>query len=174
MTRPPLPPAAPRIEEILTTLVRHGVDFVLVGGQAGIARGSSYPSFDVDVAYSRDSANIARLVEALRDLGVRLRGASDLPFVLDETTIANGANFTFASPAGDIDVLGDVAGISSFADLRARAERAEVGGVEVPVASIDDLIAMKRAANRPKDRLMLEEYLVIADEEQRAGRPDVG
>lgn len=170
MTGSRLPPAAPRIGEILSTLTRHGVDFVLVGGQAGIARGSSYPSFDVDVAYSRDSANIARLVAALHDLDVRLRGGPpDLPFDLHERTIANGANFTFASPYGDIDILGDVAGIRSFADLRGAAEMAEVGGVEVPIASIDHLIAMKRAANRPKDRLMLEEYIVIADEQQRAG-----
>lgn len=168
MIGPPLPPAAPRIEEILSTLIRHGVDFVLVGGQAGIARGSSYPSFDVDIAYSREGANIERLVGALRELEVQLRGAPDeLPFVLDERTIANGANFTFSSRYGDLDVLGDVSGIRSYEHLRAAAERERVGDVEVPVASLDHLIAMKRASNRPKDRLMLEEYIVIADEQQR-------
>lgn len=37
----------------LGALVRHGVDFVLIGGLAGIARGSAYNTHDTDVAYSR-------------------------------------------------------------------------------------------------------------------------
>jgi hypothetical protein len=131
---------------------------------AGIARGSNYPSFDLDVAYRRDKANIKRLVAALREIGVRLRGApADLPFQLDERTIENGANFTFITPFGDFDVLADVDGIRSYAELAAASEEKEVFGLPLRIAAFDDLIAMKRAANRPKDRNMLEEYLVLAD-----------
>jgi hypothetical protein len=148
--------------------VRHGVDFVVIGGMAGIAHGSNFVSFDLDVVYGRDRANVKRLVAALRDIGVRLRGAPvDLEFLLDERTIENGSNFTFVTPHGDFDVLGDVAGVKGFDALIEKAERLEISGFEVPVASIDSLIAMKRAANRPKDRNMLEEYIVIADEQHR-------
>ena len=42
-----------------------GVDFVVIGGIAGIAHGSSYPSYDLDLAYARDHENIERLVAAL-------------------------------------------------------------------------------------------------------------
>jgi predicted nucleotidyltransferase len=159
-----LPPKAPDLRSLLAPLVRHGVDFVLIGGMAGIARGSNYPSFDLDVAYARDKANIKRLVAALQEIGVRLRGGpADLPFQLDERTIENGANFTFITPFGDFDVLADVDGIRSYDELAAASEEREVFGIPVRVASLDHLIAMKRAANRPKDRNMLEEYLVLAD-----------
>jgi predicted nucleotidyltransferase len=159
-----LPPKAPDVRRLLEPLVRHGVDFVLIGGMAGIAQGSNYPSFDLDVAYSREKANVRRLVSALEEIEVRLRGApADLPFHLDEQVIENGANFTFVTPFGDFDVLADVAGVRSYRELLAKSEKREFFGLEVRVASLDHLITMKRAANRPKDRNMLEEYLVLAE-----------
>lgn len=54
-----------------------------------------------------------------------------------------------------------------YEELRAEAAVREILGLEIRVASIDHLIAMKRAANRPKDKLMVEEYIVIADEQKR-------
>jgi hypothetical protein len=165
MAGDPLPPKAPDLRALLEPLVTHGVEFVLIGGMAGIALGSNYPSFDVDVLYARGRANVARLVAALGELDVRLRGAPpELPFILDERTIENGANFTFITPYGDLDVLADAAGVKSFAEVAASAVEKEIAGLPIKVASIDYLIAMKRAANRPKDKLMLEEYVVLADE----------
>jgi hypothetical protein len=163
-----LPPKAPDLRSLLEPLVRHGVDFVVIGGMAGIARGSNYPSFDLDVAYARDKANVRRLVAALEEIGVRLRGApADPPFQLDARAIENGANFTFVTPYGDFDVLADVGGIHSYKDLASASEEKVVFDLPVRFASLDDLITMKRAANRPKDRNMLEEYLVLADRLRR-------
>jgi predicted nucleotidyltransferase len=153
---------------LLEALDRHGVDFVVIGGLAGLAQGSSYPTYDLDVAYARDPGNLRRLAKALEEIGVTLRGApEDLPFVLDEQTLANGANFTFATAYGSFDILGDVAGIKSYEQLRSNAKFEEIAGVDVRVASLDDLIAMKRAANRVKDQLMVLEYVELADEIRR-------
>jgi predicted nucleotidyltransferase len=155
--------------QLLRKLVDHGVDFVVVGGVAGLAHGSAYPTYDLDVAYARDRENVARLVAALAEIGVTLRGApADLPFQLEARTIEKGANFTFDSPNGSFDILGDAAGIGSYDELRREAILATIDGIEVRVASIDHLIAMKRAANRTKDKLMLEEYIVLADEQAKA------
>ena len=152
-------------QPLLQALARHGVDFVVVGGLAGLAHGSAYPTYDLDVAYSRDRANLQRLADALKEIGVTLRGApTNLPFQLDAQSLANGANFTFDTSFGSFDILGDVAGIKSYEELRLRSKEERIAGVEVRVASLDHLIAMKRAANRVKDQLMALEYVELADE----------
>lgn len=169
MTSAQLPPRPPDLRALLTPLVRHGVDFVLIGGMAGISHGSNYPSYDLDVVYARDPNNIARLVKALGEISVRLRGApADLPFLLDARTIENGSNFTFVTTHGDFDILGHADGMPGYKELKDAAPVREILGLDVHVASIDHLIAMKRAANRPKDKLMVEEYIVLADEQRRA------
>jgi len=162
---------------LLSALVRHGVDFVLVGGMAGIALGSSYPTYDLDVAYARDEGNLERLARTLQELRVSLRvkgEAADLPFLADARSLANGANFTFMTEFGMFDVLGDLAGVRSYEDLRGDATMQEVEGHQIRVASIDHLIAMKRAANRPKDKLMLLEYIDLADERRARNNEEEG
>ena len=138
---------------LLETLVQHGVDFVLVGGMAGTARGSAYVTLDVDIAYERSRPNLERLADALRELDATLRGApADLPLALDAKTLENGANFTFDTRHGPLDILADPAGAPTYATLRDGAgEELVVEMVRIRVASLDHLIAMKEAAGRPKD-----------------------
>lgn len=169
-----LPPKPPDLRALLAPLVSHGVDFVMVGGMAGLSHGSSYPSYDLDIVYARDRENIERLVESLREIGVRLRGAlADLPFLLDAKTIENGSNFTFITPYGDFDILGNADGMPSYEELRANSVIRDILGFNIRVASIEHLIAMKRAANRPKDRVAVEEYIGLADL-QRANKEAEG
>lgn len=158
---------------IFDLLQGHGVDYVVVGGLAGMAHGSSYPTFDLDIAYARDDRNLEQLASALRELDATLTNApADLPFQLDAVSLRNGANFTFDTKHGRFDILGYIDGVRSYDDLRADSQVAVMEGHSVRVSSIDHLIAMKRAANRPKDRNMLEEYIVIADEQSRAHQPN--
>lgn len=154
-----------RPRRILATLVEHEVDFVLIGGMAGVARGSSYPTYDVDVAYARGRPNLERLAAALQELGATLRGAPpDLPFQLDAETLEHGAHFTFQTPYGSIDILHDPAGAPAYSALKhAAGAPVEVEHVQVHVASLDHLIAMKEASGRTKDKLMATEYRVISD-----------
>ncbi|MDQ2910870.1 MAG: hypothetical protein M3R39_07635 [Actinomycetota bacterium] len=160
-----------RPKPILRALLEHEVDFVLIGGLAGIARGSSYPTYDIDVAYARDDENLERLASALRQLRATLRGApEDLPFQLDAHTLKNGAHFTFDTEYGSLDIFSDPDGAPPYLTLQQEAGLpAEIEGEPMLVASLDHLIAMKEAAGRTKDQLMATEYRVLSDELRAPG-----
>lgn len=140
------------------------MDFVVIGGLALNGHGSTLITNDTDIMYDRDLENIDRLAMALGGMDVRLRGIrEELPFVPDARMIRAGSNFTFDSSFGPIDVLGEVAGVSSYAELRDRAGRAKWGEQTVLIASIDDLIAMKTAAGRSKDLRALDDLAVLKE-----------
>jgi hypothetical protein len=54
-----------------------------------------------------------------------------------------------------VDFMTTVSGIRSFEGIRKRAVNLRAGAATVPVASLADIIKMKRAANRPQDLAVL-------------------
>jgi predicted nucleotidyltransferase len=145
-------PSLPR--DIFEVLIRHGVDFVAIGGVAVIGHGSTRTTQDVDFVASTDPDNLARLEAALAELDAQLWGvdAHLLGIDLDARTLAEGGNFTLVTRAGGLDFFNEVPGGAPYAQLRARAVPADLGdGLQIHIAGIDDLIAMKRAAGRPQD-----------------------
>lgn len=161
-------PLSLRLQHLLEVLDRNAVDVIVIGGIAGIAHGSAFTTFDVDVVYARDEQNLERMAAALTELRVTLRGAPpDLPFQLDARTLAAGCNFTFNSEYGGFDILGEAAGMRGYEAMRADAKIEKVWGIQIRVASLDDLIRMKRAAGRPKDKAMAEELIAIAEAQRR-------
>lgn len=143
----------PTLRSVVTALLQQGVRFVIVGGWAMRAHGSSFHNADLDLCCARDAENLLVLAEALAPLHPRLRGAPEgLRLALDARTLRSGANFTLVTDSGDLDLLGDAAGVESFEALWQRAVEMELFGVRVRVASLEDLIAMKRAAGRVKDQ----------------------
>jgi hypothetical protein len=124
----------------------------MIGGLAARLRGSPSITDDMDICYARDDANLEKLARALRDLRARLRGApDDVPFILDAKTLKAGDHFTFTTREGPLDCLGTPAGVTGFDALNRTATTMKIGGANVRVASIDDLLTMKLAAGRPKD-----------------------
>lgn len=150
-------------------LTRHGVRFVVIGGVAGRLWGSPTLTNDVDICYERSRDNLENLSDALVELGARLRGVDDVvPFLLDAETLERGQNFTFTTSLGPLDVLGLPAGVRHFEELAANAAEFDLGdGVEVQVCDLDDLIRMKRASGRAKDRIELEVLAAVRDERER-------
>jgi hypothetical protein len=161
-----------KLRTLLEALERHAVDYIVIGGVAGIVHGSASLTFDFDLLYARDDGNLERLAEVLVELNVTLRNAPpDLPFQIDARTLAAGSNFTFDSDVGPFDILGHADGMRDYEMMRAAALREELWDVPVRVASIDDLIGMKRAAGRPKDKAMAEELIALAEDQRRADNP---
>jgi hypothetical protein len=156
------------IEALNTCQVR----YVIIGGIAMRLHGSAHITDDVDVCYGRDASNLQALADALAPYHPTLRGApADLPFFLDARSLKAGLNFTLATDIGALDILGEPAGLTSFERLWERSVPMEVHGLNVRVASLDDLIEMKRAAGRPKDQshlLELEALLKLTQENENA------
>lgn len=150
---------------VLEALERRGVRFVVIGGVAGAAHGSPSVTMDLDICYERRYDNLERLAEVLREIDAQLRGVDDeVPFVLDATTLGAGDHFTFTTRHGDVDCLGTPAGTGGYDDLRRSAQSVDLDGLSVLVASLDDLIHMKRATGRPKDRAEVEILGALRDE----------
>jgi len=147
---------------LLAALTNRGIDFVVIGGYAAVAHGSGQITRDVDVCFAPDEPNLGVLGNALKDLDARLAGvAEDVPFIPDAATLRRTDVLTLMTREGRLDVLRLPDGAPPYDTLRRRALRVQVEGVAVLVASLEDLISMKRAADRPKDRIALEELEVI-------------
>ena len=154
-----------RPDQVVGMLGRHRVRYVLIGGLAAVTRGAPLVTQDVDVCHATDTANLTRLAEALREVRAVLRGADPgLHFALDARTLANGDTFTFTTDIGSIDILATPAGTSGYEDLARSAEVFEMFGQRVLVATVEDLIRMKRASGRTKDLLAVEELGALRDE----------
>lgn len=155
---------------ILRVLHAHEVRLVLIGGLAARAWGSPMITQDVDIAYARDRENLERLAAALRELRATLRGAPPgLPFRLDAATLRAGDHFTFQTTLGPLDCIGTPSGASEFEALVRTSSDIDVGGMSIRIASLDELMRMKRAAGRLKDLRALEELGGVRDELE--GRP---
>ncbi len=155
MTPSPWPTFRPT--RLLRRLIEGGVDFVVIGGVAVIAQASPRITKDLDICYSREPSNLEALGSVLIGADAKLRGVDeDLPFVPDARTLQRTVILTLRTVDGDIDLLVEPSGSPRYEVLRANADRIEVEGLSVLVASVDDLIAMKRAAGRPQDLIDLE------------------
>ena len=155
--------------ELLRALHEAGVSFVVIGGVAAAAHGSPSATFDLDVCFQTSRQNQEALARVLQSLHATPRGfPPDLPFKLDATTIMLGDHFIFSTDLGDLDCLATPAGTQGYQDLDREAVEVGLAGVRIRIASLDDLIRMKRAAGRPKDLVELE-ILGALREEIEAG-----
>jgi predicted nucleotidyltransferase len=158
--------ARPRAEfdptRLLRALVDGQVDFVVIGGVAAVLHGSARNTFDLDICFASDPGNLEALGSTLVGLQARLRGVPDeVPCVPDAAALKRVEVLTLVTTAGDLDVLRAPTGAPRYDVLRGHADRYDVGGFEVRVATVEDLIAMKSAAGRAKDLGDVEELEAI-------------
>jgi hypothetical protein len=156
------------LAQIIPPLVRAKVDFILIGGMAGILHGSARVTFDIDLVYSRTPKNIKRLAAAVAPHTPKLRDLpADLPFKRDAKTIQSGLNFSLTTNIGDLDLFGEIAGGESCNHLLPHSFEVEAFGVRFRRVDLPTLIRIKEAADRAKDYEAIAELRVLLEEKER-------
>ena len=153
---------------VLRTLISYKVDFVLIGGLAARLHGSPSVTNDLDVCHDDSAENLKRVARALKEMEATLRLPDpdehvDLP--IDDRLLRATQDLTLSTEFGAFDLLARPAGTEGYEDLARSAVSLKLGqGLSVRVASIDDLIRMKRASGRPKDLIEVEILTALQDE----------
>lgn len=161
-----------KFAEIIDLLNAGAVDYILIGGVAGVTLGAALVTYDIDIVYSREPANLVRLAKALASTRPRLRGAPEgLPFLWDDETLKRGLNFTLTTTLGDIDVLGEVAGDGTYTALLPHSSIETFSGRPVRCVSLTRLIHLKRSAGRAKDLVAIGELQALLKEREARGLP---
>lgn len=134
-------------------LTRKKVNFVVVGGVAAAAHGSSRVTNDLDICYdASEKANLVALASVLLSWDAYPRGVEpNLPFILDDRTLFGAPILTLTTSEGDIDVMDRIAGVGDYAAVKLHSERVSALGVRFRVLDLPSLIKAKRAAGRPRD-----------------------
>lgn len=144
---------------ILSQLHDRHVEFVIVGGVAAVLHGGSRVTFDLDIVPSLQSPSWEAAVDLLWSLGARPRIPEALDRVRDVEQVRQWQRdkgmlpLTFRSQDGSVEVDLLVSESDRFDVLRSRAIAVVLDHRTFLVASIDDLIEMKRRAGRPQDLL---------------------
>jgi predicted nucleotidyltransferase len=146
-----------RLRDLLERLVEAEVQFVLVGGLAMNAWGYMRSTQDVDVVPDPDRKNLEKLDALLRELGGRVDvGGRLLDAGSISTFLRTGDRTLVRTELGQVDVLQGLPQIPRFEELEKEAREIDIGGLAVRVCSLEHLLEMKRASDRPRDKDDLE------------------
>lgn len=152
-------PFDPRL--LFETLHKRRVEYVLIGALAARLHGFPRLTADADITPSQSRANLERLAKALQDLDARVYTVAipeGLVFDCSAPTLSRAQIWNLITSAGRVDLCVEPSGTTGFDDLVRDAVKFEAFGVQFLAASLDDIIRMKKAADRPKDR---EDVLIL-------------
>lgn len=160
-------------EPIIEALNRNEVRYVVVGGVAVVLHGHARLTADLDLAVDLSRAEAKKAIDTLVGIGLRPRAPVEPSGFADPETrarwIAEQGMQVFsmwdpANPMRSVDLFAD--NPVDFEELWARSELLPLLATTVRVASIPDLIRLKRLAGRPEDLLDIEALEAIMERRQ--------
>jgi hypothetical protein len=138
---------------LLERLVIAGVDFVIVGGFAGVVHGCTYVTQDIDICCDFSPANLLRLQKALRDLHpVHRMTPKRKKLELTRETCRQFRNLYLDTDIGQLDCVSFIAGVGDYREVKKASEIVKVQDMQLRVLGIDALINSKKAMDRPRDK----------------------
>lgn len=141
---------------LLRRVAEAGLEFVVVGGFAGIVHGCSYVTQDIDICCVFAPDSLLALQKALADIHpVHRMTPGRQPLALTAENATEFKNLYLDTDLGRLDCLSTIEGLGDFAQVKQASELFEVEGMRLRVLTLDALIQTKQALNRPRDREML-------------------
>lgn len=140
---------------LLRVLLRHEIEFFVVGGVAAQLEGAPILTLDLDVLFDESSENLDRLLAALRELKARYRDPAGRHIEPDREKLESFRMHLLLTELGALDVLRVIGGGLTYRDLVGRTVLYELGEMRVRVLELAAVIETKEHANRDKDRAVL-------------------
>jgi len=140
---------------LLRVLLRHGVDFLVVGGVAAQLEGAPILTLDLDILFDNSPENLDRLLGALGELKARYRDPAGRHIEPDRSKLETHRMHLLLTDLGALDLLGSIGNGLTYQDLAGRTVTYELGQDRVRVLELAAVIEMKKYANREKDRAVL-------------------
>lgn len=138
---------------LLRQLTDVGIDFVIVGGYAGVVHGCSYVTQDIDICCVFAPADLLALQKALADLHpVHRMTPGRKPLELTAESATQFTNLYLDTDLGRLDCLSRIEGLGDYAQVRQASEQIDTAGMRLRVLTINALIQTKQTMNRPRDR----------------------
>ena len=158
--------------EILRLLRESGADFVIVGGLAGVLNGAPIHTLDLDIVYSRDAANVGRLLTVLESLDAVFRIQRERRIKPNSSYLSGPGQLNLITRFGPLDVLGTIGRGLAYADLLPHSVEMDIGeGIRVRVLNLETLISLKEDLGTEKDRAILPLLRQVLAEQRRRQRP---
>ncbi len=155
------------IADLVSTLAKHEVDFIIVGGMAAILRGTPVNTFDLDVVYERSAGNIERLLAALDELQAVVRDDPSR-LRLSKSHLESPGHKLMETNQGPLDLLGTIEETTGFPEPLPDSDWVDLGVIRARVLTLERLIQIKQRLGRPKDQAMLPLLLATLDETNRS------
>jgi len=138
---------------LLERLAKGGVDFVIVGGFAGVVHGCTYVTQDIDICCDFSPANLLKLQGAVSDLHpVHRMTPNRKKLKLTQKTCGQLKNLYLDTDIGQLDCMSFIDGLGDYEKVKRASELVKVEDVQLRVLSVGALIKAKNAMNRPRDK----------------------
>ena len=132
-----------RLKDVFGSFQRHDVRYIVIGGVASVIHGVPRATFDLDILIDAEPDNARNLLRALLDIGFGTAALTDAEDILSN-------EITIFKDRVRIDVQTSTPGLD-FKEAWKRRKTAEYQGQIFYIASLEDLLASKRAAGRDID-----------------------
>lgn len=147
---------AVRFRQILETLSKHEVDYIVVGNVSAVLQGAPVTTFDLDIVHSRAAENLPRLLEALQELDAYFREQPERKITPGLSHLVGTGHQLLLTRFGPLDVLGAIQSGRDYDALLSRTVTIPLkNGLEVRMLNLETIIALKEELLRPKDLAVL-------------------